>query len=69
MGAEQENATVHVSHTVKKYKQWYEPFFVVDDIAPPYDERFIGYGHTRNTQVLLLMEPGGSMPHFQYSLP
>ncbi|KAJ9601078.1 hypothetical protein L9F63_000813, partial [Diploptera punctata] len=46
-----ENKTVHISHTVAKYKEWYEPFFIVLDTAPPYDERFIGYGYTRNTQV------------------
>jgi N-acetyllactosaminide beta-1,3-N-acetylglucosaminyltransferase len=31
----------------------YEPFYAAGDNAnnPPHDERFIGYGYTRNTQV------------------
>ncbi|KAJ9601079.1 hypothetical protein L9F63_000814, partial [Diploptera punctata] len=45
-----ENDFIYVSHTAK-YKDTYEPFFVVLDTAPLYDERFIGYGCTRNTQA------------------
>jgi len=32
-------------------KFYYEPFYVARDSVPPHDERFIGYGYTRNTQV------------------
>ena len=44
------NDSVYVSHTAQ-YKKWYEPFTIVPNTAPLYDERFIGYGFTRNTQV------------------
>ena len=43
---------MHVSHPVTNYEFFYEPFYVSMDSAPPFDERFIGYGFTRNTQVL-----------------
>ncbi|PSN39741.1 hypothetical protein C0J52_19960 [Blattella germanica] len=49
--------SVQISHEAL-YKQWYEPFFVVDDTAPPHDERFIGYGFSRNTQVLEMQTAG-----------
>jgi hypothetical protein len=42
---------VHVSHSVTNYEFFYEPFYVSLDIVPEYDERFLGYGFTRNTQV------------------
>jgi len=42
---------VHVNHNVTKCTMGYEPFHVARAGAPDYDERFIGYGHTRNTQV------------------
>ena len=48
---EQDDGAVHVSYIIEKYNDWYEPFFIVLDNAPAYDERFIGYGNTRNTQV------------------
>jgi hypothetical protein len=43
---------VHVNHNVTKCTSWYEPFYVARADTPDYDERFIGYGFTRNTQVL-----------------
>ena len=46
-----EDSVVHVSHNVTNYEFFYEPFFVSLDTAPIYDERFVGYGFTRNTQV------------------
>merc|ERR1712012_753216 len=46
---------MHVSHPVTNYEFFYEPFYVSMDSAPPFDERFIGYGFTRNTQVLTLL--------------
>ncbi|KAF6205241.1 hypothetical protein GE061_019409 [Apolygus lucorum] len=42
---------VHVSHNVTHLKFYYEPFYISEDSAPPHDERFIGYGLTKNTQV------------------
>ena len=42
---------VHVSHNVTNYEFFYEPFYVSLDSVPRYDERFVGYGFTRNTQV------------------
>ena len=33
------------------YEFFYEPFYISLDNVPPYDERFVGYGFTRNTQV------------------
>ena len=51
---------VHVSHNVTAFEFFYEPFYVSLDSAPLYDERFEGYGFTRNTQVceteILLIE-------------
>ncbi|XP_018326024.1 beta-1,4-glucuronyltransferase 1 [Agrilus planipennis] len=43
--------TVRVSHPVTNFEMFYEPFYVAKDSVPPHDERFIGYGFTRNTQV------------------
>jgi hypothetical protein len=42
---------VHVNYNVTNCTPWYEPFYVARADAPGYDERFIGYGFTRNTQV------------------
>jgi len=42
---------VHVNHNVTKCTLGYEPFYVSRVGTPDYDERFIGYGSTRNTQV------------------
>jgi len=42
---------VHVNHNVTKCTLGYEPFYVARVGAPDFDERFIGYGWTRNTQV------------------
>ena len=42
---------VHVSHNVTEFEFFYEPFYVSLDSGPEYDERFLGYGFTRNTQV------------------
>ncbi|XP_071538295.1 beta-1,4-glucuronyltransferase 1 isoform X2 [Panulirus ornatus] len=43
--------TVTISHPVTNFEFFYEPFYVAKDDAPPHDERFLGYGFTRNTQV------------------
>lgn len=41
----------HISHNVTNFEFLYEPFYVASDTVPPHDERFVGYGYTRNTQV------------------
>ncbi|XP_026666903.1 beta-1,4-glucuronyltransferase 1 isoform X3 [Ceratina calcarata] len=45
---------VYVSHNVTNFEFLYEPFYVAKDIVPPHDERFMGYGYTRNTQILIV---------------
>ncbi|RZC38770.1 Glyco transf 49 domain containing protein [Asbolus verrucosus] len=42
---------VHISHPVTNFEFLYEPFYVAPDTVPPHDERFVGYGYTRNSQV------------------
>lgn len=42
---------VHINHPVTNFEFLYEPFYVAKDTVPPHDERFVGYGYTRNTQV------------------
>ncbi|XP_050681736.1 beta-1,4-glucuronyltransferase 1 [Leptidea sinapis] len=46
-----ESLATHVSHNVTNFELLYEPFYVASDTVPPHDERFLGYGFTRNTQV------------------
>ncbi|XP_028163226.1 beta-1,4-glucuronyltransferase 1 isoform X2 [Ostrinia furnacalis] len=46
-----ESLETHVSHNVTNFELLYEPFYVAPDTVPPHDERFLGYGFTRNTQV------------------
>ncbi|XP_069696973.1 beta-1,4-glucuronyltransferase 1-like isoform X3 [Periplaneta americana] len=48
--AESEGEAVHVNHNVTNFEFLYEPFYVAPDTVPAHDERFIGYGYTRNTQ-------------------
>ena len=40
-----------VKHRVEKYIFKYEPLYVARAETPQFDERFIGFGMTRNTQV------------------
>ena len=47
----QDDSVIHVSHNVTDFEFFYEPFYVSLDSCPKYDERFLGYGFTRNTQV------------------
>ncbi|EDW53932.1 GM18308 [Drosophila sechellia] len=42
---------VSVSHIVTNFEFLYEPFYISVDNAPAHDERFLGYGFTRNSQV------------------
>ncbi|KAJ8726725.1 hypothetical protein PYW08_015122 [Mythimna loreyi] len=46
-----ESAQTHISHNVTNFELLYEPFYVAADTVPAHDERFLGYGFTRNTQV------------------
>lgn len=48
------NGNTYVCHNVTNFEFLYEPFYVAKDTAPPHDERFLGYGYTRNTQVYYL---------------
>ena len=43
--------SVSVAYKVDKYLFKYEPLYVARADTPPFDERFIGFGMTRNTQV------------------
>lgn len=45
------NVRAYVNHDVTNFEFLYEPFYVARDVVPPHDERFMGYGYTRNTQV------------------
>lgn len=45
----------HVSHNVTNFEFLYEPFYVASDLVPIHDERFMGYGFTRNSQVSFLI--------------
>jgi len=51
LALDQDDSVVHVSHNVTAFEFFYEPFYVSLDSAPLYDERFEGYGFTRNTQA------------------
>jgi len=42
---------LEVSYNISKYIFKYEPLYVAKAIIPMFDERFIGFGMTRNTQV------------------
>ena len=42
---------VNVAYKVEKYQFKYEPLYVARSDTPIFDERFIGFGMTRNTQV------------------
>lgn len=46
-----DGSDIHVSHPVTNFEFLYEPFYIARDTVPPHDERFIGYGYTRNSQV------------------
>lgn len=47
---------IQVSHAVTNFEFLYEPFYVASDDVPLHDERFVGYGYTRNTQVFPLSQ-------------
>jgi len=43
--------TMDVAYKMEKYIFKYEPLYIGRGDTPPFDERFIGFGMTRNTQV------------------
>ena len=45
---------IDVGYKVDKYQFKYEPLYVAKADTPIFDERFIGFGMTRNTQVCLV---------------
>lgn len=47
-----------MNHNVTKCTPGYEPFYVARAGTPDYDERFIGYGSTRNTQAYEMITAG-----------
>uniref|UniRef100_A0A1B0G7E5 Beta-1,4-glucuronyltransferase 1 n=1 Tax=Glossina morsitans morsitans TaxID=37546 RepID=A0A1B0G7E5_GLOMM len=51
---------IAISHKVTNYEFLYEPFYVAIDTVPPHDERFLGYGFTRNSQVYEMYVAGYS---------
>jgi len=46
-----EGHSVCVGYQLPCFEFFYEPFYLAEDRVPPHDERFLGYGFTRNTQV------------------
>ncbi|XP_035216751.1 beta-1,4-glucuronyltransferase 1-like [Stegodyphus dumicola] len=42
---------LEAAYKISNYEFFYEPFYVARANVPLHDERFIGYGFTRNTQV------------------
>lgn len=54
-----EASTTHISYNVTNFEFLYEPFYVAKDAdTPEHDERFLGYGFTRNTQVYEMFVAG-----------
>lgn len=45
------NGTLKVLYDVTSWKNLWEPVYVAEATVPPFDERFIGYGCTRSSQV------------------
>ena len=46
-----ESEDLDIAYRVEKYIFKYEPLYVARADTPAFDERFIGFGMTRNTQV------------------
>merc|ERR1711970_1394695 len=46
-----ETEELDIAYKVEKYIFKYEPLYIARGDTPPFDERFIGFGMTRNTQV------------------
>ncbi|KAI5643580.1 glycosyl-transferase for dystroglycan domain-containing protein [Phthorimaea operculella] len=56
-----ESSDTHVSHNVTNFELLYEPFYIAPDNVPVHDERFLGYGYTRNTQVCSCVDEESNM--------
>lgn len=46
-----DSRTLEAAYKISNYEFFYEPFYIARANVPLHDERFIGYGFTRNTQV------------------
>ena len=55
-----ETDRIETSYKIEKYIFKYEPLYVARGDTPPFDERFIGFGMTRNTQVYEMYVAGYS---------
>ncbi|KAJ8942831.1 hypothetical protein NQ318_022846 [Aromia moschata] len=53
-----DGSDVHISHPVTNFEFLYEPFYIAPDTVPQHDERFVGYGYTRNSQVYEMFVAG-----------
>lgn len=42
---------LQVLYNITTWRNYWEPIYVTKANVPPFDERFVGYGFTRNTQV------------------
>ena len=42
---------LNIAYNITTWKKFWEPIYITKSNVPPYDERFIGYGFTRNSQV------------------
>uniref|UniRef100_A0A6A7FZM2 Beta-1,4-glucuronyltransferase 1 n=2 Tax=Hirondellea gigas TaxID=1518452 RepID=A0A6A7FZM2_9CRUS len=50
---------INVMYNINEYVQLWEPIYITKTLQlPKFDERFIGYGYTRNTQVLEMSVAG-----------
>ena len=56
-----ETEEIDVAYKVEKYIFKYEPLYIAKGDTPAFDERFIGFGMTRNTQVGMNMRMTGSI--------
>lgn len=55
-----ETDSIETAYEIEKYIFKYEPLYVARGDTPPFDERFIGFGMTRNTQVYEMYVAGYS---------
>ena len=46
-----EEKELAIAYKVAGFEFYYEPIYVARADTPPFDEMFVGYGMTRNTQV------------------
>lgn len=48
-----EEEQLDIAYKVQQYIFKYEPLYIARGDTPPFDERFVGFGLTRNTQVTI----------------